>query len=56
MTLLSSSDRVPAKWKLAGEKFVEDHAQAVDVRAMIDRMCRVAADRLAPGSCKPECR
>ena len=46
MTLLSSSDRVPAKGSSPVRSFVENHAQAVDITAMIDRMCRVAADGL----------
>ena len=40
---LGSSSR---ERKRAGEKLVENDAQAVDVRAMVDRMCRVAADGL----------
>ena len=36
----------PRKWKRAREQFIEDHAEAVDITAMVDRMCRVAADRL----------
>ncbi len=46
MTLLSSFGSSSREGKGAGEKLVENHAQAVNITAMIDRMCRVAADGL----------